>query len=953
MRPSKARFVTACQQLLAIGAVLAVLGPAAGVVSLDVVVTRPGAAVDAIAEQPTLTRLPGARADRRDDRPEKKSRVETATVEPAVTEVPLAAAREQEAPDATQRKAAGKREFVSAPEEVTGYGAVGVTWREGSQVGDDQITVLARTKDDGAWSDWTELEYHEEHGPDPDSDEAKHARPGTDALIVGDVDEVQTKAITDAGVEADGLEMAVIDPGRSASTEVEPAAIDTAKLDGDDEQVVPEGAELDSDQGTIELQAGSYTQKPQIYSRAQWGANESLRDASSLHYFEVHAGFVHHTVNANDYTRDEVPGIIRSIYAYHTQTRGWSDIGYNFLVDRFGRIWEGRYGGVDRPVVGAHTLDYNDYSFAMSAIGNYDIAHPSSAMIQAYGRLFAWKLSLHGVDAASTRQRVGDRYFQAINGHREAASTACPGRYLYAKIPTIRTLAAQMQADWSGRDRTTDMVGATTPDLVVRRTSDSAALVVPTDGMLRFRSGSVSRTDMDRYDVAVVSPDLSGDGKADLLVRNASTGRSGVRPGHGDGTFGGVPRTFSSFAGFEQVTPAGDLNGDGRNDVVARWPGNGQLYLFRGTSTGGFSRILLATGWSGYNLTVASGDLTGDGLADLLSRDAAGNLWLHQGDGASGLAAPTKVAGSWSGYDSIAGFGDFNADGKADLFVRSASTGSGYVVPGRGNGTFGHWIGPFGAMRGLSGINGADVTGTGGDPDLVGVRGTSLVVVAHRGTQNTLPAIGSGRKFTDTTLVLNVGDWDRDGPGDVITRSSTGTLSLYRGLGSGKFAAAVTLATGFSKVVLLSAVGDTTGDGWPDLMGQPSGGAMRIYPGRGTSGLAPSYVAYSAVTAGRQIGLGRWNSDGAPDNAFRSGDALTWLAGNGPGGLTGGRGSLSVDLGGYDWVLSLGDVDRNGRPDLVVREKTTGYLWLLPGTTTGFGTRRFLAEGFGGYDLAG
>ena len=114
-----------------------------------------------------------------------------------------------------------------------------------------------------------------------------------------------------------------------------------------------------------------------IYSRAQWGADEQHARASrSLHYGEVHAGFVHHTVNANNYTRAEVPAILRSIYAYHTQSRGWSDIGYNFLVDRFGRIWEGRYGGVDRPVVGAHTLGYNDDSFAMSAIGNFEIAQP-------------------------------------------------------------------------------------------------------------------------------------------------------------------------------------------------------------------------------------------------------------------------------------------------------------------------------------------------------------------------------------------------------------------------------------------------------------------------------------------------------------------------------------------------------------------------------------------------
>ena len=219
--------------------------------------------------------------------------------------------------------------------------------------------------------------------------------------------------------------------------------------------------------------------KPVIYSRAQWGANESIRDKGSLHYYEVHAGFVHHTVNANDYTPDEVPGILRSIYAYHTQSRGWSDIGYNFLVDKFGRIWEGRYGGVDRPVVGAHTLNYNDYSFAMSAIGNFETAQPPAAMLQAYGVLFAWKLSLHGVDAASTLQQVGSTEFQAINGHRDAAATACPGKYLYAQIPLIRQYAAAAQQGWAGRELESSVAGSPYPDLLVRRKSDSQVYVVP------------------------------------------------------------------------------------------------------------------------------------------------------------------------------------------------------------------------------------------------------------------------------------------------------------------------------------------------------------------------------------------------------------------------------------------------------------------------------------------
>ena len=961
MRRNKARFVTACQQSLALGAVLAVLAPAANVVSLDVVGTLPGSSGTA-----PVTTGPASGADRTSDgtvdrapaadpgvaaSDREPARVETEPVQPVVHEVPMEAAPDQPSDP-------GKHEVVSDPEKVTGYGAVGVTWQHGEQMDDDQIKVLVRTRTDGTWSSWTSVQYHEEHGPDPDSDEGRHARPGTDPLLVGEVDEVQAKAVTTYGSIPDDVTLSVIQPGASKDTDVEEPAIDTSRLDTAKRDQAAggqtvSGETLDSSDGEIALQAGSYTPKPQIFSRAQWGANEKMRDKGSLHYYEVHAGFVHHTVNANNYTKAQVPGIIRSIYAYHTQSKGWSDIGYNFLVDKFGRIWEGRYGGVDRPVVGAHTLGYNDYSFAMSAIGNYETAQPTSAMLNAYGKLFAWKLSLHGVSASSTRQKVGPKYFQAINGHRDAGSTACPGRYLYAKIPQIRRLAAQYQADWTGRQRSTDVLGTTHPDVLLRR-ADGTGFVLPTSGTIAFRAARTStQTGWSAYDTVVSSPDLNGDGRADLFVRNR-TGAAGVRPGAGTGDFGRTVKVTRAFAGLDQVTAVGDLNGDGRNDLVARQPANGRLYLFRGTGHGAFSKVLLSTKWAGYNLTAATGDLDGDGKADVVSRDKAGALWLHAGTGRAALAAPVRIAGSFGGYDVITGFGDFTGDRKPDLYVRSKSSGNGWIFQGRGNGTLVRPLGPYSRVSGLTAMSGGgNVLGTGA-PDLVAVTGDKLVAIAHQGTYNVRPMVSVGKAFAKADVLLNVGDWDRDGYGDVVTREKgTGVLELRRGLAGGKLAAPVRIGTGFAGVRLLTAVGDTTGDGYPDLMGQPSGGAMRIYPGNGTSGLKASYVAHSAISATRQLGAGLWDGDGAPDNLFRVSNQLRVIRGNGPGGLTGAASTVKLDLSPYDWVLSPGDVNGDRRADLIVRQKSNGYLWLLAGKSGGYEARRLLADGFAGYDLAG
>ncbi|MEZ0579212.1 FG-GAP-like repeat-containing protein [Nocardioides sp. MH1] len=687
------RFVSGCQQLLALALVLAALTPAARTITMDVRPAPAGGKVSGEAAYLRAATVP--------------SRVATAPVDPKVAEYSLTApAGARLAPGmlraTSRRTATGGQEITSDAVPVKGYGAVGVTWGHGLAVPDRALAVQARTYDGGRWSRWTTVPYHDDHAPDPDSREGRHARPGTDPLLVGDVDRVQVRVDTDSSAPADML-LAVVDPGHETSTARERPAIDTATLDG--------GAREDtgtttssSSEGDLALQSSMSAPKPKIYSRAQWGADEHLRDAPSLHYYEVHAGFVHHTVNANDYTRAQVPSIIRGIYAYHVQSRGWSDIGYNFLVDRFGRIWEGRYGGVDRPVVGAHTLGYNDNAFAASAIGNYETARPSRAMIRAYGALFAWKLGLHGVDASSTKQYVTSRYFQAINGHRDADATACPGQYLYNRIPRIREIAAATQQGWGGRQLESSLVGNARPDLVLRRTSD---------------------------------------------------GRVFVR----------------------QIVP---------------------------------------TDTTGYRL------------------------------------------------------------GKA---VR-----------------------------------------------------TNLV----------LP---------DANLILKAGDWDSDGYGDLIVKQG-GALSLYRGLGKGKFAAPTQLGTGFDRVTKLAAVGDFTGDGQPDLMGQPAGGSMQIYPGNGTDGLKKSYAAYSPIKGRKQIPIGLWDKDGAPDSLVRTRTQLQLFLGNGPGGFTAEK-NLAIPVGGYDWLLGVSDVDLTGHSDLVARTSSTDQLWVIPGSAGGFKAPVAIAGDTSDYDLAG
>jgi hypothetical protein len=196
------------------------------------------------------------------------------------------------------------------------------------------------------------------------------------------------------------------------------------------------------------------TERPAIVPRLSWDADESIRRAPPTYAPKLRFAIVHHTAGKNDYTRAEAPAIVKGIELYHVKGNGWNDIGYNFLVDRFGTIYEGRYGGIDRSVVGAHALGFNTGSVGVAVLGTYGSAAPSRAAQDAVASLLAWRLDLAHVDPLSmltVTSGGSERYapgmpvtLRAVSGHRDTGLTECPGAAFYRRLDAIAAAAREI-----------------------------------------------------------------------------------------------------------------------------------------------------------------------------------------------------------------------------------------------------------------------------------------------------------------------------------------------------------------------------------------------------------------------------------------------------------------------------------------------------------------------------
>ncbi|MEV0484082.1 N-acetylmuramoyl-L-alanine amidase [Streptomyces sp. NPDC050508] len=402
-----------------------------------------------------------------------------------------------------------------ARQDVEPFSMLGITWRKPSADLAGTVEVRTRAAGSGKWSGWLTLDS------DSGAAEQSASRGGTEPAWVGLSDGVEARIKGKVASKLpQGLRLHMItsggtstSPGAATSTgsDIEAAAF-IADADGTDgtetptvsesptsdptdvtptpesatpDPVATEPSPTDSEstsespsespsalasestapsESATTSPSPSTASQPPVTARSGWGADESLSPEEPTYIAgKIKAVVVHHTASTNDYTCAQAPSIINAIYTYDVTTLGWKDIGYNFLVDKCGTIYEGRKGGVGLPVVGAHAYGFNSLTTGISVLGTYTDAAPSTEAMTSVARLSAWKLGQYGVEpdskvtlttAVSGQNLAGRSWgpgeqmtFPAIHGHRDGYNTLCPGDAFYAALGTVRTLAAGLTID--------------------------------------------------------------------------------------------------------------------------------------------------------------------------------------------------------------------------------------------------------------------------------------------------------------------------------------------------------------------------------------------------------------------------------------------------------------------------------------------------------------------------
>lgn len=589
--------------------------------------------------------------------------------------------------------------------------------------------IRARFRADGTWGSWVEMTINPDHGEDgmPPSS-------SSEPFWVGSADAYEVEVDTDQAPRTSVITVRDL-----------PGPIGAAPAQG-----------RTSDSGM-----------PAISARASWGALPPAHLPGRSN--DVRFGVVHHSVSSNSYQRSEVPAILRSIQRYHL-SQGWDDIGYNFAVDRFGGVWEARYGSLAAPVIGAHAVGFNSGAVGVVMLGEYGAALPTDSATRAVGDVIGWRLATFGADPrGSTTEISGEssKYpdgqvvtIPRVVGHRDLGLTSCPGSNLYARLSTIRTIAA------------------TRFDNVVARYRNSA------------------------------TGDFNADGRSDVLWWTARGVAEMLWTGNLDRTFSSLG---SPAVGVEPaVMLEGDFNGDKRTDLLAYGEGtkpDGRWYAQSG-GTLGASPVAV----NGI-YRPSSGDFDGNGTTDILWYgwgEKPDLIWFHE-KGGSASSLPLSVKGEYSRVH-----GDFDGNGTDDIFWYGTGRDPDALWLNRTNrthadvkinvdGTYMPYVGDF--------------DGNGMDDILwyvIGSRPDSIWLMTGGGRYRSVGISVSG------TYQPTIADFDGNGTDDIFWYAPGGTADfLWKFMTGGQPVSQPLTVNG----TYIPTIGDFDGNGVSDLLWFGLGGA--------------------------------------------------------------------------------------------------------------------------------